>query len=96
MLATMRAIAIACLLFGGCSFATVRTKPPCSRVPPYVDTVVAVVAAAASLSLLSSHPTDNGAGQVIGEAAAFGVGSALFTTSAIYGYVKSGSCVDVR
>lgn len=88
----MRSTAIALLFAGGCSFALVRTQPPCSPAPAYADTVIAAALAAASLYRLSSHASDQAAGEAIGEGAAFGAGAGVFAISAIYGFVKTSSC----
>ena len=85
-----------CLLVTGCSVALVRKQPPCSVIPPAIDTGVAVVFAAAAASRLGTHASDQAAGQLLGEALAFGIGSAVFAASAIYGYLQSNACASAQ
>lgn len=89
-------MAIALLFLGGCSFALARSEPPCPRTPVVADTAVAVALAAASYYRLSSHASDQAAGEAIGTGAAFAAGSGLFAISAVYGFVKTSSCPAAR
>lgn len=95
MLGAVKPLVVAVLLLGGCSFALVRSDPPCTRLPAYADTAVAVILAVIAADRLSQHASDNAAGEVLGQAAAFGAGSAAFAISAVYGYIVSSSCHPV-